>query len=180
MCILTCRKHFFFVFLWRWIGTLSRESTLIIIFSSPVWMYRKSYCTTPVIGIVSGGVDKRLKFYVKVFIWWARHCRASYPVCGEVMLALLYKCAGRAFALPPALAAVTALAQCWSFYLQFFMWWARRCQVSCIWTGLVTSLLKSCQLLKERICFSRKGYIAERNNQEVTKVISYCYGGELI
>ena len=39
----------------------------IIIFSSPVQMYRKSYCTTPCVGI-GGCVDKMLKFYVKVFM----------------------------------------------------------------------------------------------------------------
>ena len=41
------------------------------IFSSPVRMYRKSYCTTPGfgigIGIGSSGMDKMLKFYFKVF-----------------------------------------------------------------------------------------------------------------
>ena len=40
-----------------------------IIFSQPVRMYRKSYCTTPGIGIGGGvGVDKMFKFYVKVFM----------------------------------------------------------------------------------------------------------------
>ena len=34
------------------------------VFSSPVQVYRKSYCTTPGVGI---GVDKMLKFNVKVF-----------------------------------------------------------------------------------------------------------------
>ena len=40
---------------------------------------RKSYCTTPGVGISGGvSVSKMLKFYVKVF--WARRCQASYPV----------------------------------------------------------------------------------------------------
>ena len=33
----------------------------------PCRMYRKSNCTTPSVG-VGGGVDKMLKFYVKVFM----------------------------------------------------------------------------------------------------------------
>ena len=42
---------------------------------------RKSYCTTPGVGVgggvdVGGSVSKMLKF----FMWWARHCQASYPV----------------------------------------------------------------------------------------------------
>ena len=58
-------------------------------FSSPVWMYRKSYCTTPGVAIVidSGGMDKTYKFYVKSFLkWWARRCQASYSVSGQVLL----------------------------------------------------------------------------------------------
>ena len=49
-------------------GTLNVKSYMsepcLMIFSSPVGMYRKSYCTTPSIG---AGVDKMLKIYVKVF-----------------------------------------------------------------------------------------------------------------
>ena len=39
---------------------------------------------------------------------------------------------GRAIVLPPAsaLTASPTLAKCWSFTINFFMWWARRCQAS--------------------------------------------------
>ena len=49
---------------------ISRGSnSAIFIFSSPVRMYRKSYCTSPGIGGGGGvvGMDKVLKFYFKVF-----------------------------------------------------------------------------------------------------------------
>ena len=50
-------------------------------------MYRKSYSITPGVGGGGGSmVDKMLKFYVKVFMWWARHCQASYPVRGRILL----------------------------------------------------------------------------------------------
>ena len=40
-----------------------------ILFSSPVQMYRKSYCTTHGVGVGgSGSVDKMLKDFVKVFM----------------------------------------------------------------------------------------------------------------
>ena len=54
-------------------------------------MYRKSYCTTPSISVGRSGsiyLDKMVKFYVKVFMWWARHCQASYPVRGQVLFNL--------------------------------------------------------------------------------------------
>ena len=54
-------------------------------------MYRKSYCTTTSIGVGgSGGIDmdKMVKFYVKVFTRWARHCQASNPVCGQILFNL--------------------------------------------------------------------------------------------
>ena len=41
------------------------------IFSSPVQMYRKSYCTIACVGLAvsgGGGMDKMLKLYVKVLI----------------------------------------------------------------------------------------------------------------
>ena len=37
------------------------------LFSLPIQMYRKRYCTTPSIS-GGGGVNKMLKFYVKVFM----------------------------------------------------------------------------------------------------------------
>ena len=50
-------------------SSLSYSITLVIpLFTSPVRMYRKSYCTTPDVGIGGGGKDKMLKFYVKVFM----------------------------------------------------------------------------------------------------------------
>ena len=53
------------------------------IFSWPVQMNRKSDCTTLGIGVGIGGggssssMDKMLKFYVKVFMPWARRCQAK-------------------------------------------------------------------------------------------------------
>ena len=44
------------------------QSLDYIIFSLPVQMYRKSYCTTPGVGVGSGGMDKMLKFYIKLFM----------------------------------------------------------------------------------------------------------------
>ena len=43
--------------------------TIWLIFSSPAGMYRKSCCITPFVGDGGGGsgVDKMLKFYIKVF-----------------------------------------------------------------------------------------------------------------
>ena len=73
---------------------------------------RKSYCTTPGVGVSGGvgGVSK--KFNVKVFI-----CDGQSPGRNP----------GRAILLPPVSAlAAAALAKS----LKFFMWWARRCQAS--------------------------------------------------
>ena len=52
--------------------------------SLPVRMYRKSYHTTPGIGIGSSvKISKMQKFYMKVFyVMGKRHCHASYPVHG--------------------------------------------------------------------------------------------------
>ena len=48
------------------------------------------------IGVGGGGrgigVDKMLKFYVKIFMWWARGCQASYPVHGQVLLTSGHVC----------------------------------------------------------------------------------------
>ena len=30
-------------------------------------------------------ISKMLKFYVRVFMRWARRCQGSYPVCGQVL-----------------------------------------------------------------------------------------------
>ena len=46
-------------------GTKSPENRLLSLFSLPVRVYMKSYCTSCVVGIGGGGgVDKMLKFYV--------------------------------------------------------------------------------------------------------------------
>ena len=67
-------------------GAVLSESAL---FSSLVRMYRKSYCTTLDFGIGTGGsgggVDKMLKFYIKVFLLWAGCCQVSCPVCGQIL-----------------------------------------------------------------------------------------------
>ena len=57
ICILLVLEKFPFIF-------------NVLSFSSPVQIYRKSYCTTPGVGVGVGGgsVDKMLKFYVKVFL----------------------------------------------------------------------------------------------------------------
>ena len=48
-------------------------------------LYGKSYCTNPDVS-VGIDVDKLVKFYVKVFICWARGCQGSCPVRGQVLL----------------------------------------------------------------------------------------------
>ena len=40
----------------------------VSLFSLPLQMYRKSYCTTPSGSVGCDVVDKMLKFYVKVFM----------------------------------------------------------------------------------------------------------------
>ena len=65
-------------------------------FSLPVLMYRKSYCTTPSVGIGGGGsMDKMLKFYVKFFKvmgkLMGKVLSGDYPVHGQVLLASVYK-----------------------------------------------------------------------------------------
>lgn len=44
--------------------------------------HRKSYCTTRGIGVGIGSLV--IKFYVKVYMWWAGCCQASYPICWHV------------------------------------------------------------------------------------------------
>ena len=58
---------------------------------------------------------------------------ASYPVCEQILLAGLYKCKGRAVALPPASALVAAMAaagwtKCLSFIFKFLYDGQSACQ----------------------------------------------------
>ena len=49
-------------------------------FSSPVQKYRELLLSLDV------SVGMGVKFYIKVFLIWVRHCQTSYPVLGQVLL----------------------------------------------------------------------------------------------
>ena len=57
------------------------------IFSSPVQIYRKSYCTTLIDSIGGNGVRKMLKFYVQVFFLREGQCLVRGDICTQTGLA---------------------------------------------------------------------------------------------
>ena len=66
--------------------------SFIQIFSSPVQMYRKSYCTTPRVGGGGGSVDKMLKFYIKSFYLMGKAITGKLSCTWTGLVAKIYSC----------------------------------------------------------------------------------------
>ena len=104
--------------------------------------------------VLAAGLVLAKSLTFKFFMWWSRHCQASYPGAALLPYFVLFisissldetffkilqtifsspgRSPGGAIVLPPApalvLAAALVLAKSLTF--KFFMWWSRHCQAS--------------------------------------------------